>query len=450
MDTPFLPLPSDLVAEQAAIAAAFRSREALATLAGLLRPDDFDLEKHGLVWEALLACYQRREPPDPVVLLGELDRRGTLDVVGGRTGVSRIISDGAALSKAMHPESYARAIRAAAIRRRGIEATGRMAAHFYDAAAPLGESIAAAERELHAITRQADTGKGFRTMGQIVEAIYADIERSQDGEAGDAVTTGYPDLDAEITCLFPGQLTVVGARPGVGKTSLLLSLADNLANAGHHVAAFSAEMADKALGLRAIAMHSGVQTRRMMASRLPGGRPLSEHELAAVLRAIGTLQQRPITINDTPGIAFHELASTARRLHAEKPIACLFVDYLQLVKEPTAAKERRYLEVSAVARGLKELARELDTHIIALSQLTREAENRPPGLSDFRESGEIEQAADNAWGLHRTDDEPGVVELHILKHREGALGVVPFRFDAPTTRFLSLARASAYASPEGY
>lgn len=440
-------LPADIPAEQAAIGSAIRSRDALITLAGLLRPDDFHLEKHAMVWEALLACYQRREPPDPVVLLGELSSRGTLDIVGGREGIRRIIADGAALSSAMNPESYARSIRETAIRRRGIEASGQIAIAFYDRAVPLGESIAVAERELHSVTRQADTGRGFRTMGQIVEEIYGDIERAEMGEGIEGVTTGYPDLDAAITCFFPGQLTVVGARPAVGKTSLLLSLADNLSAAGHYVAAFSAEMADKALGLRAIAMHSGVQSRRIMASRMRNGRRLTEEELVAIQHAMSLLQQRPMEINDTPGITLHELASTARRLHAERPLACIFVDYLQLVKEPTAAKEKRYLEVSAVARGLKELARDLDTHIIALSQLTRDAENRVPNLSDFRESGEIEQAADNAWTLHRPDDRPGVTELHILKQREGPLERVDFRFDAPTTRFLSYTN---YNAPEGY
>lgn len=440
-------LPYDIPAEQAAISAAFRSKEALHTLAGLLRPEDFHLEKHGRLWEALLACYQRREPPDPVILLGELSTRGTLDIVGGREGVRRIIGDGAALSSAMHPEHYARTIRETAIRRRGIEASAEIAIAFYDRSRPLGESIQAAERELHGVTRQADTGRGFRTMASVVEEIYADIERSYETDGIDGITTGYPDLDAAITCLFPGQLTVVGARPAVGKTSLLLSLADNLAADGRYVAAFSAEMADKALGLRAIAMHSGVQSRRIMASRMRGGRRLNEQELAAVTKATGILQQRPMVINDTPGIALHELASTARRLHAERPLACVFVDYLQLVKEPTAAKEKRYLEVSAVARGLKELARDLDTHIIALSQLTRDAENRVPNLSDFRESGEIEQAADNAWALHRPDDRPGVTELHILKQREGPLERVDFRFDAPTTRFLSYTN---YDAPVGY
>lgn len=440
-------LPFDVLAEQAAIGSAIRSRDALTTLAGLLRPDDFYLEKHGLVWAALIACYQRREPPDPVTLLGELDRQGALDIVGGREGIRRIIADGAALSSAMHPENYARAIRDTAIRRRGIEAAGEITRHFYDRAAPLGESITAAERELHGVTRQADTGRGFRTLAQVVEDIYADIERSYEGIGLDGVTTDYADLDAAITCLFPSHLTVVGARPAVGKTSLLLSLADNLSAAGHYVAAFSAEMADKALGLRAIAMYSGVQSRRIMASRLKGGRRLNEEELAAVTKAVGVLQQRPMAINDTPGITLHELASTARRLHAERPLACIFVDYLQLVKEPTAGKEKRYLEVSAVARGLKELARDLDTHIIALSQLTRDAENRVPNLSDFRESGEIEQAADNAWVMHRPDDRPGITELHILKQREGPLERVDLRFDAPTTRFHNL---SHYSAPEGY
>jgi replicative DNA helicase len=439
------PLPYDIPAEQAAIGAAIRSRDALITLAGILQPDDFYLEKHGLVWEALLACYQRREPPDPTIVLGELDRRGALDIVGGETGIRKIITAGAALSSAMYPEGYGRVVREAAIRRRGIEAAGRIAVHFYDQAAPLGESIATAERELHGITRQADSGREWRTMADLAADIAADVARAQAGAEPEGVETGYADLDAVIARLFPSQFTVIGARPAVGKTSLLLSLADNLAARTHHAAAFSLEMHDKSLGHRAVAMYSGVETRR-----LRGGDRLSPPELAAVTEALATLTTLPITINDTPGITLQELTSKARRLHAERPIACLFVDYLQLVKEPAAAKEKRYLEVSAVARGLKDLARDLNIHIIALSQLNRDAEDRVPNLSDLRESGEIEQAADNVWMLYRPADKPGITEIHIVKHREGPLERVELRFDARTTRFQSVERyreAPGYAAP---
>jgi replicative DNA helicase len=435
-------LPYDLPAEQAAIGAAFRSRDALITLAAVLRPDDFYLEKHGMVWEALLACYQRREPPDPTLVLSELDRRGTLDAVGGKTGIGAIISAGGALTSALYPEGYAQVVRNAAIRRRGIEAAGRIAISFYDKAAPLGESIAVAERELHSVTRQADSGREWRSMADIAEEIAGDIERAQAGAEPEGVETGYPDLDAVIARLFPSQLTVIGARPAVGKTSLLLSLADSLASRSHHAAAFSLEMHDKSLGHRAVAMYSSVETRR-----LRGGERLSPAELDAVAEALAVMKTLPITINDTPGITLQELTSKARRLHAEHPLACLFVDYLQLVKEPGAAKEKRYLEVSAVARGLKDLARDLNIHVIALSQLNRDAEDRVPTLSDLRESGEIEQAADNVWMLYRPADQPGVTQIHIVKHREGPLETIDLRFDARTTRFRSIER---YREPEGY
>jgi replicative DNA helicase len=431
--------PYDLTAERATLGAVLMERDAILVVGHLLTAEQFYLEKHGLIWSAALACAARREPPDLATVAAELRRQGHLEIVGGIGFLSQLVAD---VPMAVHVEYYADAVRTAALRRNLIHTGGVIAAEGFDEASPLPDVLARAERALLAVTRQADSGREWRTMADLTEAITADLARAQAGEEPPGIITGFADIDTAITRLFPDQLTVVGARPGVGKTSLLLSLMDALGTAGHHTAAFSLEMADKSLGHRAVAMHSGVETRR-----LRGGGRLTPEELEAVSAALTMLAALPMSINDTPGITLQELASKARRLHAERPIACLFVDYLQLVKDPAGAREKRYLEVSAVARGLKDLSRELHIHIVALSQLTRDAEDRVPTLSDLRESGEIEQAADNVWMLYRKADEPGITELHIVKHREGPLAVVPLRFDARTTRFQTLER---YREPEGY
>jgi len=426
------PIPYDLTAERATLGAILLDREAIVSVAACLSDADWYLEQHALVYAAMLACYRRREPPDLATVAAELRRHDHLDLVGG---LSLLVSLSNEVPSAAHVEHYAGIVRAAAIRRRLIVTGGQISAEGYDQARPLGETLSIAEKSLFAVTRQADTGRAWRTMGDIIDEIYSDVERSQSEGAPDGLATGYPDLDEAITCLFPDQLTILAARPAVGKTAMLLSLMDSLAAQRHHVGAFSAEMGDKSLGHRAIAMYSGVETRR-----LRSGRPLPESSLAAVMGAMGTLRERAMSINDTPGITLYELASQARRLHTARPMACLFVDYLQLVRDPTAAREKRYLEVASVARGLKDLARELHIHVIALAQISRDAEDRPPVLSDMRESGEIEQAADNIWGLYRPPERQGITELHIIKHREGPLTRVDFRFDSRTTRFHSLAQ----------
>lgn len=432
------PVPYDLAAEEAALAAVLMDPASIAVLAGALRPEQFYLERHELIYAAMLACYARRELPDLTAVQSEMRRQGTLDRIGGVARLGGVL----AAESWQAPDAYARAIRDAHIRRQAIEAGARITALAYDESTPLPAMLAAAEGELRGVTAQGDAGRGWRTLAQVVEAVFADIERSQDDGTPTGTPTGYYDLDAAITALFPDQLTIIGARPSVGKTALLLSLADRIARRGRHVGICSLEMGEKSLTHRLIAMESGVETRH-----LRSGRRLSSAQLAAVTEAMGVLSELPITLEETPGLALHELASKARRLHGERPLSVLFVDYLQLVREPGAAREKRYLEVSAVARGLKDLSRDIGVPVVALSQLTRDAEDRIPNLSDLRESGEIEQAADNVWMLYRKPDEPGVTEVHIVKHRDGPLNVVPLRFDAQTTRFLDLAR---YQEPSQY
>ena len=253
------------------------------------------------------------------------------------------------------------------------------------------------------------------------------------------IPTGFRDLDTLLGGLQRSDLIVIAARPGAGKTSCALSMAYNMAQQEKVIGVFSLEMSREQLAQRLLAIDTGIDTHRLRNSAL------SDVDLGRVVTAMGELAALPIHIEDTAALTLSELRSRARRLQAWRGLDVLIVDYLQLVR---GRSPDRVQEVSEIARGLKNLAKDLNVPVIALSQLSRAVEGRAskvPQLSDLRESGEIEQAADVVIFIYREElydrdtDQKGIAELHIAKHRNGPLGVVPLRFDSRTTRFQSLA-----------
>jgi replicative DNA helicase len=249
--------------------------------------------------------------------------------------------------------------------------------------------------------------------------------------------------------LARGAFHILAARPGVGKTSLGLSIAYNAARSGHRVGIVSLEMSREQLGQRLLAMHTGMDLQRLRLGQV------RDAELPGLLAALAELAELPIAIEDTAGQTVAELRAKARRLQAKGGLDLLIVDYIQLLQGANA-REGRVQEVSAISRGLANLARELDVPLLALSQLSRNVEGRAthvPMLSDLRDSGSLEQDASVVMFIYREElydresDKQGIAEIHIAKHRQGPTGVVPLRFDAATTRFGNLAH---YIVMEGY
>jgi replicative DNA helicase len=439
-------VPFDLAAERATLGALLLEREAIVAVAPILGPDHFYLQKHAYIYEAMLACYHRREPPDLATVGAELRRQERLDLVGGLAFLGELAAE---VPTAVHVEYYARAVEQTSVRRRLIEAGGRIAAIGYDERLEVDEALGQAEGEVLAIaTRPA--GQNFVHIAQLADDLFAQITRAQDA-AGDlsGLTTGIPDLDELTGGLQRSDLIIVAARPGVGKSSLAMTLALNAAvEADASVGVFSLEMSRDQLMQRMVAMRTGINAKRLRAGQLRAD------ELPRVMDTLGYLSERAIYIEDTPAITITDLRNRARRLHALSGLDLVVVDYLQLVRATRA--EGRVQEVGEIARGLKHLARELDVPVIALSQLSRAVEGRAshvPMLSDLRESGEIEQAADIVMFIYREElydratEQRGLAELHIAKHRNGPLGVVPLAFDSSTTRF---SPASAYRAPAGF
>jgi replicative DNA helicase len=438
-------LPADINAERATLGSILLERDAIIVVAPWLPADYFYLEKHAWIYEAMLACYNRRVPPDISTVADELRRNERLDLVGGILYLSELTDD---VPTAVHVEYYARIVERTAVLRRLIEAGGKIAALGYDEQEDVEDTLDRAEAELFNVS-QRRAMEDFIHIRRVVDTYFEQITSLDEGQ-GDlvGVPTGYIDLDKITGGLQRSDMIIIAARPSVGKTALALSLAYNIAiKAAHTVGIFSLEMSREQLVQRLLAMHTGIDTQRLRTGNISG-------HLQTIIEAMGMLSEASLYIEDTPGLSIMEVRSRARRLRAQVGIDLLIVDYLQLMQ--ARRSDNRVQEVSEISRGLKALARELNVPVIALSQLSRAVEGRVshvPMLSDLRESGSIEQDADIVMFIYREElydketDKKGIAEIHIAKHRNGPLGVVPLRFENRTTTFQNLMR---YAAPEGY
>jgi replicative DNA helicase len=442
-------VPFDLQAERATLGSILLERDAIIAVAPWLPADWFYLEKHALIYEAMLACYGRREPPDLATVAAELRRQERLDLVGGLAFLGELAAE---VPTAVHIEYYARTVERTATLRSLIEAGGKIAALGYDESEELEATIAQAEATVAAVSSRRSR-QSYVSMGQVVNGLFAQIEKAQE-HRGDVtgLGTGYVDLDALTGGFQRSDLIILAARPSVGKSALAMSLAYNVAfQTGRTVGVFSLEMSRDQLTQRVLAMHTGIDMQRLRTGNL------RSDELSLAFEGMGVLSELPIYIDDTPGLSIAGLRALARRLHAEVGLELLIIDYLQLMTGAGGRRDQnREQEVSEISRGLKALARELNIPVIALSQLSRAVEGRAshiPMLSDLRESGSLEQDADIVLFIYREElydretDKKGIAELHIAKHRNGPLGVVDLRYEARTTRFQNLQR---YRAPDGF
>ena len=425
--------PINIEAERATLGAVLLNREAIVAIAPWLAPDDFGLPAHAAIYAAMLACYHARVPPDLRTVTEELRRRRCLAEIGGVAGLAAL-SD--ATPTSAHVVYYAQIVQRAALLRRLTAVGGQIAALGFQEQADVDELLDQAEALLGSVTRHQGRAD-FIALSQVVEDYYARLLLMQ--EQPDLVVglpTGLEALDDLLGGLHAGDLIVLAARPGVGKTATMLTMAYHLARAAQAtVGIVSLEMSREQLLHRLLAIETGIDTTRLRSGQV------REAELQRLFVAMGNLATLPIFIDDSAGQSLLDLRSKARRLHSQAGMEVLMVDYVQLLRGRRS--EHRVQEVGEVARGLKDLARELGVPVVALAQLNRAVEGRAghvPLLSDLRESGELEQAADVVGLLAREElydpdtHRRGLIDLHIAKHRHGPVGVLPLRFDAPTTR----------------
>jgi replicative DNA helicase len=441
--------PQSIEAEQSVLGALLIDKDAVIEVAEFLRADDFYRGHHGTIYAAVLDLYERREPVDLVTVSEVLERTGHLDAVGGSAYLTSLINLTPTAVNAVH---YGRIVERKAVLRNLIAAAGRIAGIGYEETADVSAAVDRAEQELFAVS-QKRIEAGFSPLKALLHSAYdrLDYLHQHKGEIS-GVKTGFKDLDTLTTGLQRSDLIVLAARPSIGKTSLALNIAEHAAvREGKTVGIFSLEMSKEQLVLRLLSSVANIDSQRLRTGFL------EEMDFTRLAPAMNNLAEAPIYIDDTPNISTMELRTKARRLQAEAGLDMLVVDYLQLMQSTIQSRDaNRVQEVSEITRGLKSLARELQVPVVALSQLSRQAEMREskePRLSDLRESGSIEQDADLViflWrekerGTEEVDADGEVVKLRLAKHRNGPTGELALWFKKRQTRFVSYADSERYA-----
>jgi len=442
--------PYNIEAEEAVIGSLLVDPEAILKTTVFLKPEAFYREKNQWLYEACLSLYERNEAINQITVSQELTRQGKLEDVGGVAYLSHLVS---VLPTSVHVEYYAQIVHRLAVMRRLISAAGQIAAVGYEAGPDVDAALNKAEDILFRL-RRGESPRDFVHIRQVLEQYFEESRFAAPSPVEghpSHVLTGFVALDELLGGLQRSDMIVLGARPSLGKSSLALSIARNAAvEQGAQVAFFSLEMAKEQLVQRLLSSESEVDSKRFRMKRY------TTAEEKRIMDAAGALAEAPIYVDDSPALRIVEMRSKARRLHYERGIDLIIVDYLQLIRG-NGRVESKVQEVSEISRSLKALARELDTPVLAVSQLSRAAELRPshvPLLSDLRESGSIEQDADVVLFIHRDEvyytqdawersnpDKPypkGIANIIVAKHRNGPIGQRDLRFRQSITKFENL------------
>jgi replicative DNA helicase len=443
--------PHDVAAEEAVIAALLLDDDSYARVLPIVQPEDFFREQNGWIYEACLAVGQRGESITIPTVAHELDRAGRLDPAGGEPYLVEIAGK---YFTAVGVEAHARIVARDSLYRRLIAASSQIAQLAYEGGPDVRRVLTQAEGLLLGI-RTAEAAGDFKRLRDLLDEFLEAPSEEEDGELAHSVRTGFMDLDELLGGGYKrGDLAILAARTGVGKTSLMLNFARNCAVGQHGtVALFSLEMGGEQLAMRLLSAEAGVEM-----SRLRLGRH-TEAEEAKVMRAHGLLGGAAIYIDDSAVLTVPEIRAKSRRLQADHGLDLVIVDYLQLLHGSGRA-DTRTNEISQISRSLKEMAREINVPVVAAAQLSRAVETRTPHipmLSDLRESGSIEQDADIVMFIYREDvymrpqewqdqhpGEPGgahptgLAQIILAKHRNGPTGTVTVRFVDRTASFQDL------------
>ena len=418
--------PHSADAEVSVLGALLLDRDAIISVAEFLYPEHFYDERHKNVFESMLELYEERTPIDVLTVSERLKKKKVLKELGGVSFLAELANK---VPTAAHVEHYGKIVKDQATKRSLMGAASRLVDLSLDEGLGADELL---DRAVFSLTQRHLT-KSFTSVKATLADSFDRLDELHKQDSGlRGVPTGFTDLDNLLAGMQRSNLLVLAARPGVGKTTLAMNMAHNLAvGHGRPVGIFSLEMSREELVDRLLVAQADIDAWRLKTGKL------SEEDFAALSNAMGVLAEAPLYIDDTPGVSILEMRTKARRLQVEVGVEFIVVDYIQLGRSRNL--ENRVQEVAEISQGLKNLARELKIPVLAISQLSRAVEQRGtkrPVLSDLRESGSIEQDADVVMFLWReNDDNSEKFYLDIAKHRNGPLGQVQFHFRGDRIRF---------------
>jgi replicative DNA helicase len=426
--------------------------DAIPTVVGILTPEDFYERVYARVYEAIHRLYEERAVVDLVTVSQALENDREIQAIGGSAFLADIVSE---VTTAANVEAYAKIVWDKSVKRRTARLGRSMADHCNDPARSADDVLEEAERGILEISRHTTERTSF-DLADLREdrfAHYAEVYEAEDKAAFYGLTTGFPDLDRLLTGLPAGDLIVLAARPSMGKTAFALDVAQHVINKlDKIVMLISLEMSKEQVADRILAGALRVSTHDLKKGLI------EEQHFRKMGKVFDGIRRERLYIDDDYDSTLANLRSKARRQQIEHGLDLLIVDYLQLIEVGgKVAPENRVQEVSKISRDLKRLARELRVPVIAVSQLSRNVENRTdrrPQLSDLRESGSIEQDADTVIMLYRDDyyneesEQPGITDVYVRKQRQGPTGRIAVRFNRERMCHESLARVGSEATRE--
>ncbi|RJR28948.1 replicative DNA helicase [Candidatus Microgenomates bacterium] len=432
--------PHSLEAEISVLGALLLDREAIISVAEFLDSTHFYDPRHKDIYECIIELYEDRTPIDVLTVTEKLKKKKVLKKIGGASYLAELANK---VPTAAHVEHYGKIVKDHSTKRSLMSAAARLFDLSLDEGLAADEVLDKAESEVFSLS-QRHLAQSFTAVKATLADSFDRLDELHKMDSGiRGVPTGFKDLDNLLAGLQRSNLVILAARPGVGKTTLAINIAQYLAvKEKRPVGVFSLEMSKEELVDRLLVAQADIDAWKLKTGKLDAD------DFARLANAMGELAEAPLFIDDTPGQSILEMRTKARRLQVESGVDLIIVDYLQLAKSRNL--ENRVQEVSEISQGMKNLARELKVPVLCLSQLSRGVEQRGgkrPVLSDLRESGSIEQDADVVMFLYREDDEKREqVFLDIAKHRNGALGRMEFYFKGDRIRFYGKETARAQSS----
>ncbi|MCP2168905.1 replicative DNA helicase [Goodfellowiella coeruleoviolacea] len=434
--------PQDLAAEQSVLGGMLLSKDAIADVVETLTPTDFYRPAHQAVYDCILDLYGRGEPADPITVSAELERRGELLRVGGAPYLHTLI---ATVPTAANAGYYAEIVAEKAVLRRLVEAGTRIVQLGYNGAegAEIDEVVDRAQAAIYEVTERR-TSEDYVSLEELLQPTMDEIDAiASRGGSALGIPTGFADLDELTNGLHAGQMIIVAARPGVGKSTLGLDFARSCSiRHGMTSVIFSLEMSRTEIVMRMLSAEARIRLQDMR-----GGR-MSDDDWTRLARRMSEISEAPLFIDDSPNMTMMEIRAKARRLKQRNDLKLVVLDYMQLMSSGKRVESRQQ-EVSEFSRNLKLLAKELEVPVVAISQLNRGPEQRTdkrPQLSDLRESGSLEQDADMVILINRPDawerDDPraGEADLILAKHRAGPTATITVAHQLHYSRFADLAQ----------